>query len=478
METRHVDTVVLGAGSAGLVARRTAEKAGASTLMIDPGPWGTTCARVGCMPSKLLIAAAEVAHHAARASVFGVHTSVTIDRREVMDRVRRERDRFVGTVLSSTKELESEGKLIQGRGRFVEPTLVRVDDAFDVRAKAVVVATGSRPTIPEPYRHLSKERLLTTDTLFELAEVPTSVLVVGSGAIGLELGQALARLGTRVTIIGVGGAVGPLSDPTVRRAALEIFRAELDIDVDTTLVSIEEVDDGVRARFSGEAGKARDERYEYVLLAAGRVKNLDGIGLSEAGVETNEEGMPAWDPATTQIDGVPIFVAGDASDHHPTLHEAAAEGRIAGKNAATFPDVLAHRRHTPLAIVFTDPQIAVVGDSARALDCDAFRLGEVDYADQGRARVMGQNRGVVRVYGERRTELLVGAEMLGPRVEHTAHLLAWAIEKRTTVSELLEMPFYHPVIEEGIRTALRDLQQNLRVVRTTTTTCEDLGPGT
>ncbi|MBK1671269.1 hypothetical protein CKO28_25035 [Rhodovibrio sodomensis] len=140
---------------------------------------------------------------------------------------------------------------------------------------------------------------------------------------------------------------------------------------------------------------------------------------------------------------------------------------------------MAHRRRTPLSVVFTEPNIATVGRSYAELQhmpCE-FAVGEVDFADQGRARVMRVNEGVLRVYGEQGTGLFLGAEMIAPRGEHLAHLLSWAAQSRLDVPTMLDMPFYHPVIEEGVRTALRDLCAKLRLRPAPPPRSIDCGPG-
>jgi dihydrolipoamide dehydrogenase len=189
--------------------------------------------------------------------------------------------------------------------------------------------------------------------------------------------------------------------------------------------------------------------------------------------------MPSFDSRTMQCGDSAIFIAGDANNDKPILHEAADEGRIAGENAGRFPDVRTGLRRVPLGIVFTDPNIAVVGEGHQALAARAcpFRVGSVDFADQGRSRVMLQNQGLLRVYGECGSGVFLGAEMIGPRAEHLAHLLAWALQQRMTVPAMLELPFYHPVIEEGLRTALRDLNRNLKLGPQPVKHCMDCGPG-
>ncbi|MGM0577176.1 MAG: dihydrolipoyl dehydrogenase [Myxococcota bacterium] len=482
MEKHDVDVAVLGAGTAGLVARRSAEKAGAKAVMIDPGPFGTTCARVGCMPSKLLIAAADAAEAARTTDLFGVRVDgVRVEGPAVMERVQRERDRFVGFVLDSVESIRSKGGLIEGRGRFVEQTVLRVsdeqgEDFAEVHAKSVVIATGSRPSVPPPYRGLG-ERMLTTNELFELPALPESILVVGPGVIGLELGQALDRLGVRTTMIGVDGLIGPLTDPAVKAEATRLAKEDLDIHLDTKLESVEETEDGVHVAFLDDEGERRTGTFEYVLMAAGRRPNVDGLGLEEVGLPLRDSGIPDYDWHTMQVKGTPVFLAGDNTAHRPILHEASDDGGIAGENAARYPHVRGSMRRAHLAIVFSHPQIAIAGHSHRELTPGSFVCGHVDYGNQGRARVMGENAGLVRVYASKDNGELLGAEMLGPRVEHTGHLLAWAIQQRMTVEEALDMPFYHPVVEEGIRTALRECQSNLHLA----TPCEDpsgeVGPG-
>jgi dihydrolipoamide dehydrogenase len=480
MQKHTVDVAVIGAGTAGLSARRAAENAGATTVLIDGGPLGTTCARVGCMPAKLLIAAADAAHHGREAGVFGVQTQVDVDGKAVMNRVRQERDRFVGFVLKSVGELRDRGRLLEGYARFVDGKTLMVGDDHRVEASRVVIATGSTPFLPPPFRNLDPALLIDTDQIFELEDLPESLLVVGSGVIGLELGQAFHRLGVRVSVVGTGGRVGPLSDPKLVAEARTIFTSEFDFHPDYELEEIKPIEKGgekgVEAAFVSNSNLERAQ-FEKVLLAAGRRPNLAQLGLDSLGLQLSNQGIPLFDPHTMQIADTPYFIAGDVNNDRPLLHEAADEGRLAGTNAARYPQVLVGQRRTPLGIVFTDPQIAVVGESFSSMNCSDNRVGEVDYGDQGRARVMNQHRGRVRIYGEAGTGLLLGAEMVGPRVEHTAHLLAWAIQQKLTVSEALEMPFYHPVIEEGIRTALRNLQSNLRLSRPIGQPCEEFGPG-
>lgn len=459
-DVREVDVAILGAGTAGLTARKAVKKARASVLSIDPGPLGTTCARVGCMPSKLLIAAAEVAHVARHGATFGVRTeAIRVDGRAVFERVRAERDQFVGHVLDAVHGFDAQGELLRGRAKVVGEGRLLVDDTTEVRYGGLVVATGTTPFVPPPFRGLTS---LTNESVFELEDLPESLLVVGLGAIGLELGQAFHRLGVRTTIISVGGMIGPIGCPPVNDAAKAIFSAELDMHPDYELVSVEADGEGVHIRFVDSNGRDRDERFARVLMAAGRRSTLDGLGFESLGMARGDDGKWPIDPGTLQLGELPVFVAGDAHELHPIMHEAADDGRLAGTNAVRFPQVLATPRRTPLAIVFSDPQIAIVG-GGHATACAAGAVaGTYDFEDQGRARIHAQNRGLARVYATPHDGRLVGAEILGPRAEHLGHLLAWAVQRGLTVEDAIAMPFYHPVVEEGLRSALYDLNANLR----------------
>lgn len=470
MQTLKVDVAVIGSGTAGLNARRQVEKEGRSVVLVESGAYGTMCAREGCMPSKLLIAAADAAHEVAQAGLFGIRVpdGVAVDGPAVLARVRRERDRFVGFAARETEALPAKQRL-RGRARFVGPSALEVrptegqrGDDTRVDASAVVVATGSTPFVPPPFDAIC-EHVMTSDQVFELDDLPASLAVVGTGAIGLELGQALARLGVRTAFFNPSDSLGPFGDPELRRVARAVLGAELDLQLESELLDAVPQRAGVRLRWRDARGREHEDVFERVLVAAGRRPQLADLDLARAGVALDERGRPRWDPTTAQIPGTPVFLAGDASGHRAILHEASDEGRIAGANAARYPSLTAHERRTQLAIAFTDPQMAVVGTPWRELDPDAIEIGEVSYANQGRARVAARNQGLVRLYAERRGCKLVGAELLAPRAEHLAHLLAWSVQQQLTVPQILRMPVYHPVFEEGLRTGLRDLASKLRV---------------
>jgi dihydrolipoamide dehydrogenase len=479
MKRLDVDVAIIGAGSAGMTAYRAALAHTDSVVVIESGDYGTTCARVGCMPSKLLIAAADAAHAVSRAGLFGVNVAgSSVDGRAVMRRVREERDRFVGFVLNAVESWPARHKL-HGRARFVAPHLLRVDDHTEVHAARIVIATGSSPVLPPGWREHLGNRLIVNDDVFSWQDLPRSVAVVGAGVIGLELSQALSRLGVKVLLLGRNCRIGPLSDPAVVDAARAIFTDEIRFSPDTTQVQAARNGDGVQVTFT-ENGVEQSEHVEFMLVAAGRRANLHDLELQHAGLGLDEVGIPRADRQTGRIGDSHIFMAGDAGTDTPLLHEAADEGYLAGDNAGRYPRVQPHPRRAPLGIVFTDPQIAIVGVGNAALVKQGaqFETGIASFEDQGRSRVMAENRGLIAVYGEVGTGRFLGAEMIGPAAEHIGHLLAWALQQRQTVLQMLASPFYHPTVEEGLRTALRELEKRLRPAMVMPEDCMGCTPGT
>ena len=459
----NLDVIVIGAGSAGLAAVREIEKKTDRFVLINDGPYGTTCARVGCMPSKALIEAANAFHARRKAQAFGIRGSehLSIDIPAVLQRVRALRDRFVGGVLRSTEGLSQ--RSIAGRARLLGPDRVAVGDQV-FHARTIVIATGSSPVVPRPWQALG-DRLLTTDSLFDQEVLPARMAVIGLGAIGIEMAQALSRLGIEVQAFDASEALAGISDPLVAEAARQALSEEFAIHTGHK-VGMAGTTNGVRV----QAGPV-DIEVDRVLVAIGRTPNLGDLGLEALGVTLDERGLPPFDRSTMQIADLPVFIAGDANADASLLHEAADEGHIAGVNAVADEPACFQRR-TPLAIVFSDPGIAAIGQRFASLETGRCLIGSVDFASQGRALTAERNRGVLRVYAAQEGARILGAEMCAPAAEHLAHLLALAIHRELTVHDLLAMPFYHPVLEEGLRTALRDISRQSKGGRSDLSACD------
>lgn len=460
-KTMKTDVVIIGAGTAGMYALREVRRAGRSFLLIDHGPLGTVCARVGCMPSKVALHAAAQWQSAIGIEKIGgsgaQHLQLNHD--AAWAELRRQRDGFANPTAARTRQAAGE-YLLEGRAQFLGADRLSVElksgGRCEVEAKAIVIAVGSRPLVPG-WLDSVRERVITTDELFELEKLPSSMAVLGLGAIGLEMGLALARLGIQVTGADIASTIGGMSDPEVAARALKRFGPEFQMWLQTeTRLSlaadglIMEAEDGRRA----EAG--------LLLAALGRRSNADQLGLAAAGFELDPRGLPAFDSQTMQIGALPVFIAGDANNQRQLMHEAADEGAMAGFNAARLAQDISARpqafaRKTPLAIAFTDPDLVSVGTRLSELDEKQIVIGSAEGQGNGRSRVLHEPLGLLRIYADRKDDRLLGAAMLASRGEHLAHLLALAIERGETAASLLEMPFYHPVVEEMLQSALQDV---------------------
>jgi dihydrolipoamide dehydrogenase len=447
---QQVDVAIIGAGSAGLYAVGQVKRRTDSYVLIDGGELGTTCARVGCMPSKAMIQVAEDFHRRKLFDREGIEGAdgMSVVAEDVMEHVQDLRDIFVDKVLSSSTDEMGE-EFIAEYARFLAPDLLQVGDK-KIRAKRIIIATGSRPVVPEAWQGFG-DRILTTDDIFELETLPESLAVIGLGVIGLELGQAFNRLGVQVTGIDQLDIIGQIDDPEIAKIALHLIGKEFPLWLGHA-ATIKDVEDGKLHVSAGDKSVVVDK----VLVAIGRKPNFDNLDLDKAGLSLNADGTLDHDPNTLQVVDKPVFIAGDVNADRQLLHEAADEGRIAGINAVGDQPV-AFRRKTPLMITFSDPNIVMVGARYSELDLENTLTGSVGFGMLGRALIMGKNKGMLNLYADKSSGRLLGACMAAPHGEHLGHLLNWCIEQQLTILQMVRMPFYHPVLEEAIQPVLRDL---------------------
>ena len=452
--TRKVDVAIIGAGTAGLNAMGQVRRAGKSFVLINGGELGTTCARVGCMPSKAFIQVAEDFHRRhilKREGIMGGN-GLSIDHEEMMEHVRDLRDTFVDRVLGSTTDHLGD-ELIEGYARITGPNTLIVNDE-EIEATAIVIATGSSPILPRAWAELG-DAVMTTDTFFELERMPDSVVVLGLGVIGLELGQALARVGVEVIGVDAMERISGLCDEVVNRHAIEIIGKEFPmwLGAEAELAPASEM-------IQVKVGE-RQVEVDRVLVCIGRRPNVEGLGLENLGVPLDERGLPEYDRATMRVGDLPVYIAGDVDGDVPILHEAGDEGKIAGYNAARLSSERFVRKPL-LAITFCDPNIVTVGATWEELkDRDDIVVGEMPMGPVGRALIMGKNKGIIRVYAEKQSGKLLGGAMIAVKGESLGHFLNWLIQQEMTVFDALEMTYYHPVVEEALQAAFNNLASQI-----------------
>lgn len=448
---RHVRLVILGAGTAGLSAYKEASGITDDILLVDPGPLGTTCARVGCMPSKALLKLARDVHTAQMLVQSGMATGQppSANAAAILAQVRQLRDRFAAGPTKATQRLGA--GYVRAAARFVTPDTLEIKGER-VTADAIIVATGSEPVVPSGWAALG-ERLMTSDTLFEQRALPARLAVVGLGAIGAELGQALAMLGIEVHAFGRQPRIAGFGDPVVNAAAMEGLARHVRLHTGHDVELAPRESDAVLVHFGAETFNV-----DAVLAAMGRRPMVSGLNLEALGLKLDDRGLPELEPQRLRAGDTPVYFAGDVNGVMPLMHEAADEGRLAAYHAL-HPHAECLSRRTPLAIVFTEPELARVGLPYHSLPDDAL-VGQTDFGKQGRAIILGQAHGALRVYADGDGRLL-GGEMAIPGAEHLAHQLAWLIQSGMNATDALLLPYYHPVLEEGLRSALQDIRRQL-----------------
>ncbi len=455
MKEREIDVAIVGAGSAGLYALKQARRHTENLVIFDGGELGTTCARIGCMPSKMLIHSSDNLAGAREPDVSG--DNIRPNSVEIMRTLRERRDRMAEDVIRNNQR-HFDKWLIRDYAAFREPMVLEAEDTA-YRCRAIVLATGTSPILPPGWKKVPG-RIVTTDEFFELENLPEKILVVGAGVIGVEIGQALARMGKRVTIVEMTGSSAGISDPEVEQSFLTALRKSVDLRLRTKALLEGANEEAVRVILEGEDGKKAKDSFDLALVAAGRRPNFERLRLDLGGLARDRRGIPEFDPRTLRCREENVFLAGDCLGVRPFLHEAAVEGKLAGDNAGDPENLRTRPEMVPIAITFTRPIVCSVGTRFADLPAGAA-IGSAGMPN-GRGVTDRIEDGLIRVYGDQKNGRILGAEMAAPAGEHLAHLLAALIHSGMTAADALALPFYHPTYEESLEDALLDLRKQLQ----------------
>ena len=344
----------------------------------------------------------------------------------------------------------SPDKLIDGEARLIGPNHVQVAGQI-VEANAVVVAMGSRAIVPRKWKALADD-ILSTDRLLAMESLPASLAVIGLGVEGLALAQAMQRLGVHVSGFDTAPQLAGVRDPDVAAEALAIFGREFPIVLGRN-IDVQREQSGFRVSAGPESVVV-----DHLLVTQGSRSNAACLGWHQIGVGTDERGVPLFDAATLRVPGTSVFIVGEAVDGPPDPQSLVAQGRVASFNAVhrslrRMPDV------TPLSIAFSDPNIAVVGEPFGRLDTDRTVSARLRISRRTGDGLSRTGSGMLKLYADRKSSRLLGGAMIGPGYEHIAHLLAAFVQQRLNVQQALDMPFFHPLIEEPLRSGLMALQR-------------------
>jgi pyruvate/2-oxoglutarate dehydrogenase complex dihydrolipoamide dehydrogenase (E3) component len=461
MKAKTYDFICIGGGSAGFNAARVAAGLGLKVAVVDGAKQlGGLCILRGCMPSKTLLYAAEVLHHARHADRFGLKVTGA---RADMKAVHARKKAIIGDFASYRVKALTGGKfdLIRAHARFCDEHTLELSNGQRLRGKHFLLGTGSKVSIP-PVPGLRETRCWDSDEVLDLDFIPKSVLVLGGGIVACELAQFLNRIGTQVILVQRSPHIlrdhSPEASTVVQQALVD---EGIELFAGTQIKQLTQDRRGVTATFVHD-GRTITRRAAHCFNALGREPNTAGLGLEAAGVKTRPDGQVVinrW-----QQTNIPhIYAAGDCSGPAEIVHIAIAQGELAARHAAGLKRLKPVDFSLLLNVVFTDPQLATVGALESQLDAKGVKYLKATYPfnDHGKSILMEANYGYVKVLAEPKRGRILGAEIVGKDAGELIHCFSTPLAMRATVRDMLRAPWYHPTLAEIITYPLEEIADQL-----------------
>ncbi|MDX8359926.1 dihydrolipoyl dehydrogenase [Cytobacillus sp. IB215316] len=443
----ETDTLVVGAGPGGYVAAIRAAQLGQKVTIVEKSNLGGVCLNVGCIPSKALISAGHRYETALHSEDMGIKAeNVTVDFSKVQAwkaGIVKKQIGGVGTLLKSNKV-----DIVSGEAYFVDANTVRVMDensAQTYKFKHAIIATGSRPIELPTFKY--SKRVIDSTGALALEEIPKSLVVIGGGYIGTELGTAYANFGTDVTILegadeilsGFEKQMSSIVKRKLKKKGVEIFTNAL-------AQGVEEREDGVTVTFEAK-GETKTIDADYVLVTVGRRPNTEELGLEQVGVELTDRGVIKIDKqCRTSVDN--IFAIGDIVEGPPLAHKASYEGKIAAEVISNHPSEIDY--HGIPAVVFSDPELASVGYSEKEAKENGLDIvaAKFPFGANGRAQALNAAEGFLKLITRKEDGLVIGAQIAGPNASDMIAELGLAIEAGMTAEDIAMTIHAHPTLGE------------------------------
>lgn len=459
--TTHYNFIILGGGSAGYAAARTAVNAGAKVAIVDGADeLGGLCILRGCMPSKTLIYAAEITHLAKQARTFGLeipHASVDMALLQA-----RKQKLIEGFAKYRQDQLESDRfTLIRQCASFKDIRTIKLTDGTELTADKFIIATGSKVQVPN-ITGLKETPFLTSNEVLNLTSIPKSIIVLGGGVVACELAQFLLRAGCAVTLIQRSPHILKESSSNAASVVEKAFKEEGGVLYTNTRINqVEATPSGVKVSFTHEGREDYTLEASTLFNALGRKPNTDGLNLEAAKILTRPSGHIQTNEYQ-QTSNPNVYAAGDCCGPHEIVHVAVLQGEVAAKHSLNLPTDSVNYNYLT-KIIFTDPQVAQVGLCEDALKAKkiAYLTSSYPFDDHGKSNLMEANYGYVQVFATKDEGLIVGAECVGKDASELIHSLAVAITLRATVHDLLQVHWYHPTLSEIWTYPLEDIAEKI-----------------
>jgi pyruvate/2-oxoglutarate dehydrogenase complex dihydrolipoamide dehydrogenase (E3) component len=445
VKTFQYDVVVIGAGSGGFAAARTARDLGASVALVDHGPLGGLCILNGCMPSKTLLASSDLVAEIREGPVLGVHAAAPrIDLGQIIARKREVIAGFADYRVEAIKTFP----LYEGPARFESAFRLVVGDDVTLEAKNFIIATGS-VVAPVALAGLEEAGYIDSDAVLDSFHLPESIVVLGGGYVGAELGQFLARMGVKTTFLIRAQHLLSPEDSDVGESVTHAFREE-GIGVRTgSILSHVEMRDGKKVIHYVRDGKNESIAADEIFYALGRVPNTAGLDLDAAGVLCHAiTGIEVGPDLRTCVPH--IFAVGDVTGIHPLVHVAIYQGEVAARNAvrgtSERADYSLQKTHT----IFTDPQVAIVGETEKQLQAAGveYVTGSYAFSDLGKAISINKTKGFVKMMASPHDGKILGAAIVGAEASNLIHEVIVAMYYGGTVHDFVKIPHLHPTLAE------------------------------
>ncbi|MBT3921860.1 MAG: dihydrolipoyl dehydrogenase [Nitrospina sp.] len=452
------DVAVIGGGSAGYSAASTAQSLGARVAIIDPGPLGGLCILKGCMPTKTILRTSDIMALMRRAEEFGIRpVDPQASLPAINDRKNKLIQEFTDYRIQQLKD--SRFTLIQERAEFISPHEIRVGDQT-LKAKSFILATGS-VIADYPVSGLTETGYITSDDVLQMREAPQSIIVLGAGAVAVELAQFFLRIGVEVTLLQRSPHILSKGDEDLARPVEHRFRQEgMNLFTGTNILRAEKNQEGATIYFQHE-GEEKSVRAQTILQALGRRPNIDGLHLESAEVET-QKGRITVD-AKMKTNQPHIFAVGDVNGIHEVVHIAIQQGEVAGHNATHPENEREVDDRLKSSVVFTDPAVASVGLSEK--ECQAGNIAYLaashPFDDHGKSMCLGETHGHVKLLCDPVSGKVLGGHIVGPEAGELIHELITLMHFGGTVKDLAGIPHYHPTLAEILTYPAEELLEQL-----------------
>jgi mercuric reductase len=462
------DLVVIGSGGAGFSAAIAARSKNKTVAMIERGTIGGTCVNTGCVPSKALLAAAEARHIAGHHPFPGIRTdagpvdfpALITGMRALVEQIRA--DKYIDLAA------HHDWYICRGAARFVAGPSIEVSlpggGSQRIEAEHYVIATGSAPVAPL-IPGLAEAGYLTSTSAMELDELPDSLIVLGSGYVGLELAQLFAHLGTQVTVVEILDRLAPAEEPETSRVIEDVFADEgIQVRTRVTVTSVHRAEGTVFVMLCRPDGNLEQLRAQHVLVATGRRPVTDDLNLATVGVKTGDRGEVLVDPRL-RTHHSRIWAAGDVTGYPQFVYVAGAHGALIAENAFDNADRTLDYRHLP-RVTFTSPQVASVGLTEeqairRGLDCTC-RVLPLDYLS--RALVNRDTRGLVKIVAQHATGRVLGVSLVAPNAGDAILAAVYAVKHGMTVDEMADTWAPYLTVGEGLRLAAQTFTRDIALL--------------